>query len=424
VTRPVPSVRTVAAAVAVVGAVIFVTLTVVLVPWHPVPGGGPSSLPAPDTVLSPEQLARAEAYAGPARWLGWSSLLVSLVVVCWLGFTEAGARLVGRLRGWWWVRVTLGCFLLLLIGELVTLPLALAIRHNALQAGLTNQDLAGWLRDDLVGLLVSTVFTAIGAMVLIGLARRLPRVWPLCAGVLSALLVVLGSFVYPLVVEPLFNRFTSLPAGPLRTSILRLAAVEHVRVDDVLVADASRRTTSLNAYVTGFGSTRRVVLYDNTVNDLKQAEIESVVAHELGHARHDDVLLGTVLGACGAALGVGLLGLIVARPGVRRRSGITGMADPRAVALLLALTAAASFLASPVENTISRAIEARADLSALDATRDPVAFVELQKQLAISSLQQPAPPEWDQLWFGSHPTPVQRIGMARTLAKAYDEGAR
>ena len=107
-TRPVPSVRTVAAAVAVVGAVIFVTLAVVLVPWHPVPGGGPPTLPAPDTVLSPEQLARAEAYAGPARWLGWSSLLVSLVVVCWLGFTEAGARLVGRLRGWWWVRVVLG----------------------------------------------------------------------------------------------------------------------------------------------------------------------------------------------------------------------------------------------------------------------------------------------------------------------------
>ena len=70
----------------------------------------------------------------------------------------------------------------------------------------------------------------------------------------------------------------------------------------MLVADASRRTTSLNAYVTGFGSTRRVVLYDNTVDDLEQPEIESVVAHELGHARHDDVLLGTVLGACGAAL--------------------------------------------------------------------------------------------------------------------------
>jgi STE24 endopeptidase len=407
-----------------VGGLGFVLVAWLLVPWHWLPDGRQITPVSPSEAFTHRQLVRADSYSSAQRTLSLTSYGVSLLVTFGLGFTPLGARLLGRLRGWWWVRVTLGCFLLLLIGELVTLPLALAIRHNALQAGLTNQDLAGWLRDDLVGLLVSTVFTAIGAMVLIGLARRLPRVWPLCAGVLSALLVVLGSFVYPLVVEPLFNRFTSLPAGPLRTSILRLAAVEHVRVDDVLVADASRRTTSLNAYVTGFGSTRRVVLYDNTVNDLKQAEIESVVAHELGHARHDDVLLGTVLGACGAALGVGLLGLIVARPGVRRRSGITGMADPRAVALLLALTAAASFLASPVENTISRAIEARADLSALDATRDPVAFVELQKQLAISSLQQPAPPEWDQLWFGSHPTPVQRIGMARTLAKAYDEGAR
>ena len=77
-----------------------------------------------------------------------------------------------------------------------------------------------------------------------------------------------------------------------------------------------------------------------------------------------------------------------------------------------------------MENTISRAIEARADLSALDATRDPAAFVTLQKRLAISSLQEPAPPEWDQLWFGTHPTPVQRIGMARALAKVFDEGAR
>jgi STE24 endopeptidase len=136
------------------------------------------------------------------------------------------------------------------------------------------------------------------------------------------------------------------------------------------------------------------------------------------------VLLGTALGACGAALGVGLLALIVSLPGVRRRAGVTGIADPRAVALLLALTAAGSFLASPIENTISRAIEARADLSALDATRDPDAFVELQKRLATSSLQQPAPPAWNQFWFGTHPTAVQRIGMARTFAKASDEVAR
>ena len=135
-TRPVPSVRTVAAAVAVVGAVCFVSLAIVLVPWHPVPGGGPSTLPAPDAVLSPEQLARAEAYAGPSRWLGWSSLLVSMVVVCWLGFTEAGARLVGRLRGWWWVRVVLGVALVSLVGRLATLPFAIVGYRRRVSYGL------------------------------------------------------------------------------------------------------------------------------------------------------------------------------------------------------------------------------------------------------------------------------------------------
>ena len=411
-------------ALVIVGGLGFVLVAWLRVPWHWLPDGRQLTPVSPSDAFTRAQLARAESYSSAQRLLSLSSYAVSLLVTFGLGFSPLGARLLGRLRGWWWVRVTLGCFVLLLLGEVVTLPFALAIRRNALRAGLTNQDLAGWLRDDLLGLLVSTVFTAVGALVLIGLARRVPRAWPLCAGLLSALLVVLGSFVYPVAVEPLFNSFRSLPDGPLRTSILHLADVEHVKVDDVLVADASRRTTSLNAYVTGFGSTRRVVLYDNTVNDLKQPEIESVVAHELGHARHDDVLLGTVLGASGAALGVGLLALLVARPGVRRRSGITGVADPRAVALLLALTAAASFLASPVENTISRAIEARADLAALDATSDPAAFVQLQKRLAISSLQEPDPPAWDQFWFGSHPTAVQRIGMARTLEKMDDEGAR
>ena len=82
---------------------------------------------------------------------------MSLLVTFGLGLSPLGARLLGRLRGWWWVRVTLGCFVLLLLGEVVTLPFALLIRRNALAGGLTHQDLAGWLRDDLLGLLVSTV---------------------------------------------------------------------------------------------------------------------------------------------------------------------------------------------------------------------------------------------------------------------------
>lgn len=406
------------------GGVGFVVVAWLRVPWQWLPDGLHLTAVRASDVFSPAELARADAYEPAQRVLSLVGYAVSLVVTFVLGFTPLGARLAGRLRGWWWVRVVVATFLLLLVGELVTLPFSLLLRRNAVRAGLTHQDLSSWFRDELVALLVSTVITALGALVLIGLARWLPRTWPLWAGVLSGLLVVLGSFVYPVVVEPLFNTFTPMPAGQLRASILRLAKVEHVHIDDVLVADASRRTTSLNAYVTGFGSTRRVVLYDNTVNDLDRAEIEAVVAHELGHAEHNDVLLGTVLGAFGAAFGVGLLALVVSAPGVRRRAGVTGVADPRCVALLLALTSAATLLASPIENSISRAIEARADLTALNATRDPAPFIRLQRQLSTSSRQQPAPPAWDQFWFGTHPTPLQRIGMARTMAGVYDGSQR
>src|SRR5206468_3731899 len=120
---------------------------------------------------------------------------------------------------------------------------------------------------------------------------------------------------------PLFNHFTPLPDGELRTQVLALAEQEHVRVDDVLVADASQRTTTLNAYVSGFGSSRRVVVYDNLLDDLDRREVLSVVAHELGHARHDDVLTGSVLGAAGALVGVGLLALLAGSGG--------GVGDPR-----------------------------------------------------------------------------------------------
>ncbi|MGI9155928.1 MAG: M48 family metallopeptidase [Marmoricola sp.] len=407
--------RGAALVVLLLGGVGFAAVAVLLVPWHWLPDGRSLVHVPAREVFSADQIRRATAYSTAQRHLWVPAYAVSLVVALVLGLTRLGAWLVSRLPGWWWVRLVLGSFLLLLTGEVLTLPFSLLERRNTLAAGLSHQGLAGWFRDDLLALLVTTVYTAVAAIVLVGLARRLPRSWPIWAGALSGLLVVLGSFVYPVLVEPLFNNFTSLPEGPVRSSILHLAEVENVQIDDVLVADASRRTTTLNAYVTGFGNTRRVVLYDNLLRDLKKPEIDAVVAHELGHAKHHDVLLGTVLGAFGAAFGVGLLGLLLSRPDLLRRVGASGPGDPRVLALLVALTAVGSLLAAPVENGVSRAVEARADRTSLLATRDPGAFEQMQKQLASSSLQQTVPPAWVQLWFGTHPTTLQRIGMAEAM---------
>jgi len=398
-------------AVTLVGGVALLVLAVVLVPWNPVPGGMPDPTPAGD-VFTPEQITAAEQFSRWARVWGWSALAVSMAVACWLGFTSTGRRLVERLPGRWWAQVVLGVAALSLIGRLATLPLGYAAYRHLVDYGLSTQSVGAWLLDVAKGELVAIVATSLVLLVLVGSARRWRRAWPAVAGGVLAAVVLVASFVYPVLVEPLFNDFHSLPDGSLRTQILELADQEGVAVDDVLVADASRRTTTLNAYVSGFGGTRRVVVYDNLVEDLPEAEALSVVAHELAHARHRDVVTGSVLGAAGALFGVGLLSLVVGAMGERRR---LSMADPAVVPLVLALAAVATFVASPVENTVSRQIETRADVDALETTGDSDAFVEMQRQLAQRSFSDPTPPAVSQFWFGSHPTSLQRIAIARQL---------
>lgn len=410
---PAPSTRLCLGLVGV-SVVLLAVLGAVLVPWSWVPSGHVVAVRGSE-VFSPTELSRGAAYSSAQRHLGWASLTVSLLLALFLGLTPVGARVTRHLPGPWWLRALLATFAVLLVGELVTLPFSLASRGNALDYGLTHQPLGGWVRDQVVSLLVEWVFAVVMVLLVIGTARRSPRRWPLWTALAGAVLTVLGSWVYPVVVEPLFNHFTSLPDGQLRSRILALARTEHVPVSDVLVADASRRTTTLNAYVSGFGSTRRVVLYDNLVDGVPQRETLSVVAHELGHARHHDVLIGTALGAAGVVLGSGLLGLVLGRRRLLGRAGVERAGQPETVALLLALAAVGSLLASPVQNTVSRAIEARADRSALEATHDYPAFEAVQVQLATRSLSDADPPRWSQFWFGSHPTTLQRIGLARAL---------
>ncbi|SDR87012.1 STE24 endopeptidase [Nocardioides scoriae] len=413
-----PTGRAASWGLAVASLVLFVALAAWLVPWSWVPGGRPVAV-RPDEVLTASQISRAETYAALQRHLGWASLATSTVVSLVLGLTPLGARVVARIPGRWWVRALLATFLVLLVGRLATLPFALLSRRHALAYGLTDQALAGWLRDRAVQLGVSWVYAALVVLLVVGAARRAPRQWPVVVGTVAATLVVLGSWLYPLAVEPLFNRFVPLPDGQLRSRILELAREEGVPVSDVLVADASRRTTTLNAYVSGLGSTRRVVLYDNLVEGVPQRETLVIVAHELGHARAHDVAIGTGLGAVGVLFGGGLLGVVLRRR-LLGRAGATSVGQPEVVPLVLALVAVGTLLASPVQNTVSRAIEARADRASLAATGDERGFEEVQVQLAVRALADPAPPAWSQFWFGSHPTLVQRIGIARAL----DDGRR
>lgn len=395
--------RGVAAIVAVVGAVAFLALAVVLVPWDPIPGPALHAPPA-SSVFSAAEIERAEAFSGPQRLLSWASLAVSLLLACVLGFTPLGARLVARVPGRWWWRVLVSASGLLLAGRIATAPFSVVLRHRAREYGLSNQSWDGFALDMAKGFAIEAVVTSAVLLLVVGAARRWPKVWPAIVGCLLAALVMVGSFVYPLLVEPLFNDFEPLPHGELRSQILSLADREGVELDEVLVADASRRTTRLNAYVSGYGASHRVVVYDTLIDAEAEREVLSVIAHELAHARHNDVLVGSVLGAAAALTGVGLLGMLVG-----------GVGDPRRIPRVLALFAVATLLASPVQNSISRRVETRADVAALNATADPEGFITLQRDLARTSLADPTPYRISHFWFGSHPTALHRIALAQRL---------
>ncbi|HZB22008.1 MAG TPA: M48 family metallopeptidase [Blastococcus sp.] len=407
---------------AVVLGIALVVVIAVATPWSPLPepAGGRSPID-PTAGLSTAQLDRAEAFAAALRPASLASLLLGLLVAALLGLTRAGGRIVRAVAaplggGWVW-QVLLGVLALAVIGRLVTLPLSAygeVVRHRY---GLSTRSWGLWLRDVAVSTAIDAALTALGLLVLVLLARKLPRTWWAWAGAGAAGLVVVGSFLWPVLMEPAFNEFQPLAEGELRSDLLELAEENGTPVEDVLVSDASRRTTALNAYVSGFGSTRRIVLYDTVLDRLPDAQVESIVAHELGHVATDDVLTGTLIGALAAGAGVALLGWLISSPRLLRRAGADGPGDPRVIPLVLFLMAVGTLVAIPVQNGVSRHVEARADVHALDLTRDPGAFAAMQRDLAGSNLNDPDPPAAWQWFFGSHPTVSQRLAMAADWAR-------
>jgi STE24 endopeptidase len=421
------SARRAALLVAVVLGVALVVVIVVRTPWAllPTPPGGRTPV-RPGAGLPPGLAERAEAFAASLRPASLTSLALSLGTSAVLALTPLGRRLVQAVArplggGWAW-QVLLGTVALVVVGRLVTLAFAAygeTVRHRY---GLSTRSWALWLRDVAVSTAISAVVTAAVLLALVWLARRAPGTWWAWAALVAAGFVVVGSFLYPVLIEPAFNRFDPLPAGQLRTDLLALAEENGTPVADVLVADASRRTTALNAYVSGFGSTRRIVVYDTVLDQLPDAEIESIVAHELGHVSADDVLTGTLMGALGAAASVAALGWLLSWAPLLRRAGVEGPGDPRVVPLALLLVAVGSLVATPVQNLVSRHVEARADLHALDLTGDAEAFVDMQNRLATSNLSDPDPPAAWQWFFGSHPTGPQRVAFAEDWQRLQEAG--
>ncbi|MFJ2029246.1 M48 family metallopeptidase [Streptosporangium sp. NPDC087985] len=382
-------------------------------PWR-VLSAAPAVVPDPARDFTADQIARSEAFDAAVSVPAYLSLGLALVVAGALVSTPLGARLLGRLKGPWWLRALLGVLVLSVAVEILRWPLGMWSETHLRAYGLSTQDWLSWTADRVKNIGIRTTLLAIMVLAVVALARRYRRWWiPAAVGAFT--LTVAVSFAYPVLIEPVFNDFTPMPAGQLRDDLLAMAARDGVSVEDVLVADASRRTTALNAYVSGFGATRRIVVYD-TLLRAPVDEVELVVAHELGHAKTGDVLYGTIVGGLGAAFGACLLYLVISAGAVRRRTGVASPADPRAVGLIMGLLSLATILSGPAQNLVSRQIEARADAHALDLTGEPAVFVSMQRRLSVTNISDLSPDVIEYVLYASHPTAPQRIAMARSWA--------
>jgi STE24 endopeptidase len=383
----------------------------------------------PLAAFTEDEVRACVDFAKPRQRWGLAAYGTDLVVLAALALTAPGRAVVaaaaGLAGGWAPGRVVLAIVATQAVRAAVGLPFSLRAFDQDRRAGLATQRLGGFLRDwakaRAVGLVL--VVLPLGALVL-G-ARWQPPGWPLVAAAAAVLLVLALAVAGPVLIEPLFNRFRPLEPGPLRARLLELAAAMEVPVRDVLVSDASRRTTRVNAYVSGLGRTRRVVVYDTllagTSADPAGAadEVALVAAHELAHVRHRDVLLGTVGSAALAAVSVLAVVALLDLEAVRRLFAVTGLGDPLVAPGLLLLGMLGGLLAAPLASAISRWAEARADWVALEVTRDPATAVAVERRLALENRADLRPNRLLLAMFASHPPTMARIAQAWLWAERH-----
>jgi len=368
----------------------------------------------PSDLFAPEEIERARAYHRPLYLALGIDLVLEGAVLALIVFGPPGDWLADAAGGSWWAQTIEWTALVAGVSTLVRLPLS-AWRGWLYERrwGFSTQKLRGWLWDHVKGLLVGVAVSSLGFVLLLGGIRTWPRAWPAIGSVGAALFVLVLSLAAPLLFERLFNRFWPLPDAELAGELRELSDRAGVPVRTILVADASRRTRKHNAYVSGLGPTRRLVLFDTLLEDSPPGELRGVVAHELGHRRHRHVAAGTALAMAGAAAAVLILWGVLSWEALLSAAGASGPGDPRVVPLVLLTFFVLELAALPFGSWLSRRWERTADRFALELTHDGAAMEQMHKRLAVANLADLDPPRLLYALLFTHPTPPERIAAIR-----------
>jgi STE24 endopeptidase len=367
--------------------------------------------------------ARSDAYFEGGYWLTLADTLWTLAIsgaLLWLGFSAGLRDAVGRRVPSRFYQTAIFAGLYALIAAAAQFPLTLYegfIREH--RYGLSNQSFTAWFGDYGTALALSLVATIILIPLLYAAIRRARNNWWLWGAGLFIVFQILAAVIYPVYIAPLFNHYTPLPGGALKTQILSLARANDIPAENVWVMDASRQSNRISANVSGFLGTTRITLNDNLLKQGTPDEVLAVMGHEMGHYVMGHMLRGLLLSGLLILLTFAFLHwsfhFAVSRFGNQWR--VKGLDDIAGLPLLAALASLFFLLATPLTNSIVRSAEHQADIFGLDAVRKPDAFATAM--LKLSTYRKLEPGKWEEIVLFDHPSGRTRVMDAMVWKKEH-----
>src|SRR5712692_6326384 len=370
--------------------------------------------------IDADRQVKAREYARLRRQLSFISIGIAALGMLFIFWSELNIALRDWLQplNWqpvsgWYPWQVIVYFLLLMLGyEIITAPLAyygnFVLPHRY---GLSTMTLQSWLADLVKGLVLNLVLEVLALELVYLLLATQPQTWWLWVALILLFFTVVMANLAPVLILPLFYKFSPLPEGELTQRLLALAERAHTRVRGVFTMQMSNKTTAANAALMGLGNTRRIVVGDTMLDRYTPDEIEVVLAHELGHHVHHDIWK-LIISQSILTLGGLYLVNVVLHWAVDTQHIYNGLANPATLPLLLALTGAFGLIVMPIGNGLSRTVEYQADEYALQVTQMVEPFKSAMTRLANQNLSDVEPSPIIEFLFHDHPSINKRLKHA------------
>ncbi len=373
--------------------------------------------------VSGEDRAKSDAYFEGGYALQFMDLIYALVIaglLLWLQISTCIRNWVEDRTHSRSYQVMLYAAVYVALTTLAVFPLALYesfYREHAY--GLSNLSLMAWLGEFGIGFALTLLTAVLFLPILYAVIRRAQESWWLWGAGLAILFQIIMLVIYPVFIAPLFNQYTPLPDGPLKTRIQSLARANDVPAQNVWLVDASRQSNRISANVSGFLDTTRIALTDNLMNQGSPDEVLAVMGHEIGHYAMGHTLRLLLMMGLVTIVGFAFVNwaFLIACDIFGGQWQVRKISDVAGLPLLAALSAVFFFLATPVTNSISRTTESQADIFGLNAVRKPDAFASVM--LKLSTYRKLEPGRWEEVIFFAHPSGRTRIETAMRWKKEH-----